>query len=69
MTKQSHKKRLRLPRRYAPRNDNLLYEIATLSSVARNDFSSRNFGTKPNNKREKYTEFYTCLLKPLPILS
>ena len=23
-----HKKRLRLPRRYAPRNDNLLYEIA-----------------------------------------
>jgi len=28
--KQSHKRRLRLPRRSAPRNDNLLYEIATL---------------------------------------
>ena len=35
--KQSLTKRLRLPRRYAPRNDNLLYEIATLPSVARND--------------------------------
>jgi hypothetical protein len=51
--KQSHKKRLGLPRRYAPRND-IFYEIATLLSVARNDkaepffyvvLASRRFGT------------------------
>ena len=36
-TKRSRNKRLRLPRRFAPRNDNLLYEIATLPLVARND--------------------------------
>jgi hypothetical protein len=35
--KQSHKKRLRLPRRSASRNDNLLYEIAALPAVVRND--------------------------------
>lgn len=34
--KQPHKKRLRLLRRYAPRND-IYYGIATLPSVARND--------------------------------
>ena len=31
----SRKKRLRLPRRYAPRNDNLLYEIASFQSQRR----------------------------------
>jgi hypothetical protein len=33
--KQSLAKTLRLPRRYAPRNDNLLYEIAALRSQRR----------------------------------
>jgi hypothetical protein len=56
--KQSHKN-LRLPRRYATRNDNLLYEIAALRSqqriaalpmVAVNDTGSRNFGAMPNSK-------------------
>ncbi len=45
-TKQSLAKKLRLPRRYAPRNDNLLYEIATLPSVARNDTSIFNIITE-----------------------
>jgi len=36
--KQSHKKRLRLPRRTAPRNDNFSFEIAALPSVARKDY-------------------------------
>jgi hypothetical protein len=33
--KQSLTKRLRLPRRYAPRNDNLLYEVVALRSQRR----------------------------------
>jgi len=48
--KQSLTKRLRLPRRYAPRNDNLLYEIATLPIVARNDMGLSNFGIMPNHR-------------------
>jgi hypothetical protein len=35
--KQSHKRRLRLPRRSAPRND-ISYEIAALPSVDRKDY-------------------------------
>lgn len=55
--KQFHKN-LRLPRRYATRND-LSYEIATLRlqqwiaalpMVAVNDTGSRNFGGMPNSK-------------------
>ncbi len=44
--KQSLAKKLRLSRRYAPRNENLLYEIATLPSVARNDTSIFNIITE-----------------------
>ncbi len=32
------------------RNDNLLYEIAMLPTVARNDMGSSNFGTMLNYK-------------------
>ncbi len=43
---QSNKERLRLPRRDAPHNDNLLYEIAALPSVARNDIFHHNNGIR-----------------------
>ncbi len=46
--KQSHEN-LRLPRRYATRND-LSYEIAALPMVAVNDTGSRNFRSTPNSK-------------------
>jgi len=38
---QSHEKKLGLPRRCAPRNDNLLYEIITLPAVARNGHNTQ----------------------------
>jgi hypothetical protein len=59
VTKQSLTKRLRLRRRYAPRNDNLLHEIATLRSQRRiapapvfvgNDEGSSNMGIRLNYK-------------------
>ena len=61
---QSHEKKLGLPRRCAPRNDNLLYEIATLPAVARNQAVSQliarfKMGNEQNILAKK--EYLKCL--------